>query len=60
MSNGLADADKVSAFLMGVRQKIIVIHLVVDRFPEVKTQQGNEAKKPSVCQSSRAVKDSVA
>jgi hypothetical protein len=35
--NRFADTDEMSAFLTRVRWKVIVVKLVVDRFPEVKT-----------------------
>jgi hypothetical protein len=57
MSNSLADADKVSAFLMGVGQKITVIHLVADRFPEVKTQQETDVVSRTSRQTDRNITD---
>jgi hypothetical protein len=57
MSNSLADADKVSAFLTGVGWKITVIHLVVDRFPEVKTQQGTDVVSRTFRQTDRNITD---
>jgi hypothetical protein len=57
MSNSLADADKVSAFLTGVGWKITVIHLLVDRFPEVKTQQGTDVVSRTCRQTDRNITD---
>ncbi len=57
MSNSLADANKVSAFLTCVRRKITVIHLVVDRFPDVKTQQGTDVISRTCRQMDRNITD---
>jgi hypothetical protein len=57
MSNSPADANKVSAFLTGVGWKITVIHLVVDRFPEVKTQQGTDVVSRTCRQTDRNITD---